>query len=135
MGVFLVILIVVLLCWPAIQRWLARYAARRAEDYLRRATGMPPRPDSRAGKKAQRERERAQSRTRRRQTNTRGHRPVNATMQEYAEDVEFTETVSYSETVIGGQTDSVKEKEYRESQVTDAEWTEVRGSGERRRRS
>ena len=47
MGIFLIVLILLFLCWPMIKRWMARFMANRAEDFIRNAAGMPPRPGSR----------------------------------------------------------------------------------------
>lgn len=131
MGIFLVIVIIIALFWPAISRWLRSLMARRAEDFIRRATGMPPRPGSREERRQQRARSASSgsdSRTdygRRQQR----RRPANREPlipKEYAEDVEFTETISYSETVIVGETRETHEKPRRqESQVSDAEWTDL----------
>ena len=45
---FIIFLIILFLIWlifgERIKRWLAGFMARRTEDYLRKATGMPPRP-------------------------------------------------------------------------------------------
>lgn len=130
MGIFLVIVIIIALFWPAISRWLRLLMARRAEDFIRRATGMPPRPGSREERRRQRassgsgkdSRSDYGSRRQRRRQPTR--EPL--IPKEYAEDVEFTETISYSETIIVGETGKHTEKPRRpESQVSDAEWTDL----------
>ena len=137
MSIFLIIIIIGIACWPWISRWLRGYMARRAEDYLRRATGMPPRPGSREEKRQQRasrqnaagsgkssantyfsRRSRSQKRTRRNP-----NEPI--IPKEYAEDVEFVETKSYSETTIG-ESSAGSARQYAESQVSDVEFVEIK---------
>ena len=132
MGIFLVIVIIIALFWPAISRWLRSLMARRAEDYIRRATGMPPRPGSREERRQQRARSAASGsngRTEDYRRSRQRRRPATREPlipKEYAEDVEFTETISYSETIIVGETRKNTEKPRRpESQVSDAEWTDL----------
>ena len=113
--------------------------ARRAEDYLRKATGMPPRSGSREEKRQQRASRQAYSsagssssasssssysrRARRQRNSQRGYNePI--IPPEYAEDVEFVETKTFSETIIGGS--DGKQRQYHESQVSDAEWVEIK---------
>lgn len=135
MGTLLLILIIVIFCWPWISRWLRKFLAHRTEDYLRKATGMPPRPGSREERKQQRASQQAYSsnsrsseaysrRTRsQRRPRHGGKEPI--IPPEYAEDVEFVEIKSFSETTIGVHDGKVKE--YHEKQVTDAEWVEIKG--------
>ena len=131
MGIFLVIVIIIALFWPAISRWLRSLMARRAEDYIRRATGMPPRPGSREERRQQRARSAASGDGSRNDygRNRQRRRPASREPlipKEYAEDVEFTETISYSETIIVGETRRNDEKPRRpENQVSDAEWTDL----------
>lgn len=136
MGIFLILLIIVIACWPWISRWLRQFLANRTEDYLRKATGMPPRPGSREDKRRQRSTRQAYassdnadesstySRRTRRQSSRRTGRGEPIIPREYAEDVEFVETKSFSETVIGDSRSHVRQ--YHESQVSDAEWVEIR---------
>ena len=112
-----------------ISRWLKRKAMERAEDYMRQSMGMPPRDkkkkrnsqsgntNSQGGYYYQRERRNTYGRDRY------GNEPL--IPKEYAEDVEFTETKDYSSSESenkGGE----KLETYHESQVSDAEWTEVK---------
>lgn len=108
--------------------------ARRAEDYIRRATGMPPRPGSREERRQQRATSSSgggrggdytrTSQQQRQRRHTPTHEPL--IPKEYAEDVEFTETISYSETIIAGETVKTTGKPKRpENQVSDAEWTDI----------
>lgn len=108
--------------------------ARRAEDYLRRATGMPPRPGSRDEKRQQKTSRqtsgasggRANAYSRRSRQQKRSYRDPNEPIipREYAEDVEFVETRSYSETTIGA--DGPAPRQYNESQVSDVEFVEIK---------
>lgn len=147
MGIFLIIVIIVIVCWPWISRWLKTFLAHRTEDYLRKATGMPPRPGSREDRRRQRASRQAcgsqgdqpasssyssyssgpsssySRRSRQRSRTRRGYdEPI--IPPEYAEDVEFVEVKSFSETVIGSPAGNTRQ--FHESQVSDAEWVEVR---------
>lgn len=130
MGIFLIILILLFLLWPLITRWTQRYMARKAEDFLRNATGMPPRPGSRKAKKQAaretRENVRNSSYNRmhrsRRQSYPSPNEPI--IPREYAEDVEFVETKDFSSTTIDNSGKHISE--YHESQVSDAEWEEIK---------
>lgn len=140
MGVALIIFLIILLCWPTIvkwigpivSRWVNRFMANRAEDFIRNATGMPPRPGSRKARKQARQQSKSQNaadgrfssgRSRRRQK-----RYDNGPLipKEYAEDVEFTETVDYSETTIAEENGDRRYSSYSESQVSDVEWEEIK---------
>lgn len=138
--VLVIFAIVWLLFGQQIKRWLAGFMARRTEDYIRKATGMPPRPGSREARRQQREEQKAQnqrssqgassyydgrSSRSRRSTRSYGNEPL--IPKEYAEDVEFTETISYSETTIGvAASDGRNTTVYHESQVSDVEWEEIK---------
>lgn len=137
MSIFLIIIILGIAFWPWISRWLRGYMARRAEDYLRRATGMPPRPGSREERRRQRAtRQNAgtsgtasansyYSRRSRSKNRGRGNQNEPIIPREYAEDVEFVETKSYSETTIGASTRG-SVRQYSESQVSDVEYVEIK---------
>lgn len=137
MGIFLIIVIVVIFCWPWISRWLKQFLAHRTEDYLRKATGMPPRPGSREDKRQQKASRQAYgssadsssssssySRRTRQQRRSRRGRNEPIIPREYAEDVEFVETKSFSETTIGET--GGKTRQFHESQVSDVEWVEIK---------
>lgn len=136
MGTFLIIIIIGIICWPLISKWLRQFLAHRTEDYLRKATGMPPRPGSREERRQQRASRQAYNSETNRDTNssyssrnrsqrkTRYNKNEPLIPPEYAEDVEFVEIKSYSQTTIGA-TDR-KVKEYHENQVTDAEWVDIK---------
>lgn len=132
MGIFFIILIIIFLCWPWITKWLRGYMARRAEDMVRRMAGMPSRKEE---QKRRREQERQQKRNGYSAGSTRGRNRGSAngkdtdsirSMQEYAEDVEFTETKEYSETEIIEDDGKGNRRIYRESQVSDAEYIEIK---------
>lgn len=136
MGLFIFIAIILCawLCWPAISRWLKRQMANRAEDYIRKATGMPPRPDSREGRRRQREAGTSYGNSRQAagahaSSAKKGYYGSNdddsLIPKEYAEDVEFVETKSYSETTIDTHT-AASSATYHESQVSDVEWVEIK---------
>lgn len=117
MATFLIILIIIVLLWPVLMRWLRGYMARRAENYLRSRMGMPPRDDSR--------------RRRRGGTSAKPERPENERRpaepiipKDYAVDVEFTEVKDYSEAdLLKSNPDGTV---YHESQVEDAVYTEIK---------
>lgn len=107
--------------------------ARRAEDYLRNATGMPPRPGSRQARRdARRNGATGTSDRRQRQRtyhdNSYDYDPDGPIIpKEYAEDVEFVETKNYSESTIDTFMDTQRESgAYHEDQVSDAEWEEIK---------
>lgn len=98
--------------------------ARRAEDMVRRMTGMPSRKEE---QKRQRQQEKQRRRQERRQrpsadNDTYGIR----SMQEYAVDVEYTETKEYSESDILEEDGRQEHREYHESQVSDVEYVEIK---------
>lgn len=116
-----------------VQPWLLRRAANKMEDYLRAATGMPPREETRSRKTSSRQSSRE---------NSGGRRTAHSAYQssgpliprEYAVDVEFVETKEYSATVeITGEESGGHHKGRRsasrvtiESQVSDVEYTEIK---------
>lgn len=125
LGILALIIAFFVLVWPYIARWLKRKAMDKAEDYLRASMGMPPRD-----KKASKERRRYSHP----EENFSGHNGgFNHTYnkkepiipKDYAEDVEFIETVNYSETSVRVEK-SKGEKIYHESQISDVEWTEIK---------
>lgn len=132
MGIFLITLLLILLLWPSIKIWLRRFAANKTEDFLRTATGMPPRPGSR---QAKRESRRENNNNYRNSSNGYYYRAGRRQRQpepagpiipkEYAEDVEFVEIKEFSQTTIHASVDYGNKKEWHESQVTDVEWEEI----------
>lgn len=132
LGIILIVILVVYLLWPSILRWLRRMMMRRAEDYMRRMTGMPPRPDSREGRR--RSRDAGQERRRTAERGPRNNGDALRAMREVAQDVEFTETIDYSEeTEITGEGRVRQKRTCREEQVTDAEFTIIDDSSKRKK--
>lgn len=123
---FIIVLIIIvvllrILC-PWLQRWMVSRMQRRAEDYLRRATGFPPREEESRRSSRRRAAPRNESRASRRQPET----DLTGEMQKVAEDVEFVEYHEYSESVrIDPSSDSKSAKVTVEQQVTDAEYVVI----------
>ena len=138
---FALAILLIFVFWNPIMRWLKRQAANKAEDYLRQATGMPPRPGSRRERKMRREEEKqrrnnngnnayggqysSSSREYGRSHRNYGYDDEPIIPKEYAEDVEFVETKDYSNEE---KTDSSANSttQYNESQISDVEWTEIK---------
>ena len=135
LAILILIVLFIWLVWPYISRWLRRKAAERTEDFIRQATGMPPRPGSRRAKKQEKEQSRerhghspydgygADAYSYRERNNTHTDEPL--IPKEYAEDVEYVETREYSHETLRRETVSGKGC-YKESQVSDAEWVEIK---------
>ena len=123
LGILILVIIFFWLIWPVIARWLKRKALEKAENYVRASMGMPPRDKKKTGN-----RETSESYYQRKRKNPFGDDRYTSEPiipKEYAEDVEFTETKDFSDT----QTRISKEGEtkiYHESQISDAEWTEIK---------
>jgi len=119
-AIILLILFLLFLLWPRIMRALRpvihRWMARRMENFIRKAAGMP--------QIEQRHNERQNARHAYR-TYGKGEPII---PKEYAEDVEFTETVRYSsdKDVASDGTRRASERTSAETQVSDAEWEEIR---------
>lgn len=137
MGTVLIIIILVIALFPVIRRGIALFLAHRAEDYIRKATGMPPRPGSKRARRESAGNKRTTSgygqsaadfsgASSRRRKNRRHNPDEPLIPKEYAEDVEFVETISYSETTIGASSSDGRNTVYHESQVSDVEWEEIR---------
>ena len=140
MGLFWIILLVaVCVCGPWISRWsrqrAAEFAARRAEDYMRRMMGMPSRKEEERARRQSRNTGRAserkdkagwadQSYSRR----GRRHRPARYRaadlMRAVAVDVEYTEIREYSSATIAA--DGARVRVETEEQVTDVKFTELK---------
>jgi len=121
---------------------MAGFASRRAEDYIRRHMGMPPRPGSREEKRQRRQTERSARADRSegygyagsRERAYGSHDDGSVIPREYAEDVEFTEYKDFSEeTEVTGTESGMGRFRRRhkteeipvENQVSDAEWEEI----------
>ena len=124
LGILILIVIFFWLIWPALSRWLKRKAMERAEDYMRSSMGMPPR-DKKKRKSQWEQRSTSQDNYYRQQNRNAVNREEPIIPKEYAEDVEFTEIKEYSHTEINSGSSNKKET-FHESQISDAEWTEVK---------
>lgn len=126
LGILLLIVVFFWIFWPMISRWLKRKAMERAEDYMRASMGMPPRD-----KKKRHTKEQTTQNTYQRQRRNPfrperyGNEPI--IPKDYAEDVEFTETIDYSQREFTEVKEGNK-KIYHESQVSDAEFVEIKKS-------
>ena len=119
LGILLLIILFFWLVWPAIARWLKRKAIQKTNEYIWRKMGMEPPPSQ---KKRRKEAPRQNSPHR----DHRSHGPHEPIIpKEYAEDVEFVETIDYSETEVISHKDDSTEI-YHESQISDAEWVEIK---------
>ena len=107
--------------------------SRRAEDMMRRMMGMPSRKEERRKAKRQSAGD-GFSRTRTGSAGSAGnahrrHRPPTADaaaiLKSVAEDVEFTEIREFESTTIADERKG-EQRIYREEQVTDAEFTEIK---------
>lgn len=137
MGTFLVIIILLFIAWPVIVRLLRpvlqRWAARKAEDYIRRAAGMPPRDKGHERRQRQQETSGSgyASRSSRRRAGARqSEGPL--IPKEYAVDVEYVEIKDYSaNTVVADDPAAHRQRVWHESQVSDAEYVMLK-PGKRR---
>lgn len=131
MGTFLIFLLVLCLLWPFITKWLRGFAARRMEDTLRKMMGMPSRKEERRARSQSATGDSRQQSRRSRKGSSRSesfhrHEGEPIIPREYAEDVEFTETIDYSEsTILEGKADGTR-REWHESQVSDAQYVEIK---------
>lgn len=148
MGYVLLVLFIILLSWPLWRGWFYRFMQRRAEDTLRRMMGLPSRKEEKRRRKAE-ERRQSRAASEGRQDNpsasSSGQRQRRRAYTysssrhiippEYAVDVEFTEIKEFRQTEINGAESfrrrfgrrkaSSDSAEYAESQVEDAEFTEI----------
>ena len=132
MGIFLIILIVVVLCWPWISRYLSRmvsnFMSHRAEDMMRRMMGMPSRKEER---KNARRKESEQRRGTTGATSARAYRKHGQAghpaelMKKVAEDAEYVEIKEFESTTII-EDDGATRRIYHEEQVSDVEYTEIK---------
>jgi len=130
LAIFLLIIIITFIFWPWISKWLKVFMAHRAEDMVRRMTGMPSRKEEEKRRRQQEKRESSNGRKRGYGYNTGFYDSSTSdnsikNMQRYAEDVEFTETIEYSGDSIP-EDDNNSRRVYRESQVSDAEYDEIK---------
>lgn len=128
-GIAILLLVVVFFyfLWPSISRWLKRKAMQKAEDYMRASMGMPPR-NKKHNKNNGQTNDNGNFYGERQRRNPFG--PDRYTKEpiipkDYAEDVEFVETINYSETEYR-RTDAKGSEIYHESQISDAEYVEIK---------
>ena len=130
LAIILIIFIALYLLREPISRWLSGFMARRAEDTMRRMMGMPSRKEERRKAKRQSAGD-GFSRTRTGSAGNarRRHRPPTADaatiLKSVAEDVEFTEIREFESTTIADERKG-EQRIYREEQVTDAEFIEIK---------
>lgn len=122
MAIALLILLLLFLLWPTIMRLLRGYMSRKAEDYLRKMTGMPPREKSSRKSRSSHSAGRQKGKG---DTSVHDDEPI--IPREYAEDVEFVEIKEYSESVTIGENASGVSYTV-ESQVSDVEYREIKSS-------
>ena len=133
LGILILVVLFFWVVWPWIARWLKRKAVERAQDYLWQQMGMGGAP----GKKDKNRKQNRDSgrsgygssyRENYRKTRQQDSTPAHIIPPEYAEDVEFTETIDYSHTETHRTT--VKgNKVYHESQISDVEYIEIKKPG------
>ena len=125
LGILLLVVLFFWIVWPRLSRWLKRKAMERAENYVRASMGMPPREKKRRDKNSQNTQGFYNQRQRRNPFGPDRYTKEPIIPKEYAEDVEFTETIDYSHKE---QRSTQSSSSYHESQISDAEWTEIKKS-------
>lgn len=127
--VILIILAVLWLARPWLQRKLQEMAMRRMENMMRNAMGMPPRDkqQKRTGRKSSADSGEAFYRRNNRRQAPADNDPI--IPKEYAEDVEFTEYRSYSSDTVIAEDAADDSRIKIEEQVSDVEWEEIKGPG------
>lgn len=125
-----ILILVVIFFWliaPAIMRWARRKAIKRTQDYIFRSMGLDP-DELRKNRSKSASSASSGSRQSRSRQHGRNQGSESIIPKEYAEDVEFVEIKDYSETEVrikNGQNVKI----YKESQVSDVEWVEIKKSG------
>ena len=130
LGILILVVLFFWLLWPTISRWLKRKAMERAEDYMRASMGMPPRDKKKKKKSGANSTEEGNTyyyqRKRRNPFGPDRYTDEPIIPKEYAEDVEFVETKDYSSTESRMNHGDKKVETYHESQISDAEFTEIK---------
>ena len=130
MSTILIILIIFFVVLPLAQRLLLpllkRYAARKAEDMLRRSMGMPPRSEERKERRQRYSASPGADRQTARNAYSRRRDDGPIIPPEYAEDVEFVEIKEFDDAAAGAHGDADTVTYTSESQITDAEWEEIK---------
>lgn len=108
-------------------RYLQRFMAHRAEDMVRRMAGMPSRKEEKRRRKEEQKRNASTGGGSARARTSADEAEGVRAMREYAEDVTFTEIKEYSsETIIGEDASGKTRRIYREEQVSDVEYVEIK---------
>ncbi|MGM9816101.1 MAG: hypothetical protein ACI304_03460 [Lepagella sp.] len=131
MSIFIIILIILIICWPWISPWLMRhirnFVARHIENTIRRSMGVPPPPKQKRRRRWSRKDEpeiHDDGTSRQSDYGEPPHGKPADMMKQVAEDVKFVEIKEFEETTIG---DTPRETPYyREEQVSDAEFIEIK---------
>ena len=127
LGILILVVVFFWVVWPWISKWLKKKAAEKAEDYVRRSMGMPPR-DHKKKTTGYESQEQYYRRQRRNPFGPDRYTDEPIIPKEYAEDVEFTETKEFSADTSRFRSEN-KVETYHESQISDAEWTDVKKPG------
>lgn len=131
MSIFIIILIILIICWPWISPWLMRhirnFVARHIENTIRRSMGVPPPPKQKRRRRWSRKDEpeiHDDGTSRQSDYGEPPHGKPADMMKQVAEDVKFVEIKEFEETIIG---DTPRETPYyREDQVSDADFVEIK---------
>lgn len=128
MSYIFLFIIILILCWPLYRGLVAQFMHNRAEDFIRKAAGMPSRKKEKkmrkAAEAARRHRQQYGERDEERYSNSPFATPSHIVPKEYAEDVEF-EEIKSTESTTTFSSDSNGNFRY-EHQVEDAEFTEIK---------
>lgn len=123
MSIIIILLILIsILFWPWIKRWIAQLIARRTEDMIRKMAGMPSRKEE---EKMQRNKKKSQNNPYYSQHKPQNSQTPHQAMQQYAEDIEFTEFKNFSSSTVIDE-DPYKTQTWNETQITDVEFTEIK---------
>lgn len=133
MGIFLIIILIICLFWPwiapRVSRLIQRFMARRAEDMMRRMMGMPGRKEEKRQQREQQRRQRRSDSTHKRRRHPQAQTDAATIMKDVAVDVEFTEIKEFESTTITDTDPKTGNRRiYREEQVSDVEYTEIKTS-------
>lgn len=122
MSIAFIILIIVLVFWPWISRFISRmvsrFMANRAEDMMRRMMGMPSRKEERRRRKSHDSSAGGAERYHRAPRQSAG-----TMLRSVAEDAEYTEVVEFDMADIGSKAPT---SPVCEEQVSDVEYTEYK---------
>lgn len=127
---FLIIIILLVILWPWITKWVKGFMSRRAEDAIRRMMGMPSRKEEQRKRKENEKKQASTSRRNKRkaaeQEREADRQDALRSMKENAVDVEYTEYKEFSQTEIAVEDEKGNTRIYTESQVTDVEFVEIK---------